>query len=203
MRSYFTAGFLALAFGVAPILAQDAQAPPSQQTPEKPAQKPTVKPKKVWTNDDLAELQSIQITTAAATPAPEGEAPVEAGAPTAAPGKEKRLPDEKNPEYYRKLLKPLRAQRDQLDAKIKEIQDALANPYNGTNKISLTQPTPTQPSQGPEPGSRPDDSLYGNEIVTPKDQLTAYQQQRDKVQQQIDDLETQARRNGLDPGDIQ
>jgi len=202
MPSYIAAGVLALALGAAPAFAQSAQAPPAQQTPEKPAQKPQPKPKKVWTNDDLAELQGIHITTASATPPAEGAAG-EGAAATAAPGKEQPLPDEKNPEYYRKKLAPLRQQRDQLDAKIKEIQDALNNPYKGTNSISLTQPAPNMPPGAEQGGPpRPDNNLYGNEVVTPKDQLAVYQKQRDQVQQQIDDLESQARQNGIDPGDI-
>jgi hypothetical protein len=204
MDSYLAAGFLALAIGAAPALAQNAQAPPSPQAAEKPAQKPPQKPKKVWTNDDLAELRStVQITTASAAPASEGAAEGEATAAAAAPGAEKTLPQEKDPKYYRSKLAPLRQQRDQLDAKIKEIQDALSNPYQGTNKISLTQPAPNMPPGAEQGGPpRPDDSLYGSQVVTPKDQLAVYQKQRDDVQRQIDDLESQARSNGLDPGDI-
>ncbi len=205
MQSYFAAGFLALAFGAAFTPALQAQALPSPQTSEKPAQKAAEKPKKVWTNDDLTDLRSsVRITTAAATPSAEGSAAGEAtAAAAAAPGKEKALPDEKDPEYYRKQLGPLRQQRDQLDAKIKEIQDALNNPSQGTNKINTTQQAPNMPP-GTEQGGPPraDNSLYGNQIVRPQDQLEVYQKQRDEVQEKIDDLESQARRNGIDPGDI-
>lgn len=204
MQRHIAAGILALAFGAASALAQNAQAPPAQQAPEKPAPKPPEKPKKVWTNDDLTDLRSsVQITTAAATPTSEGAAAEEDQGTAAAPGKEKPLPPEKDPQYYKSKLVPLRKQRDDLDAKIKEIQGAINNPYEGTNKITLGQQAPSAPSQGPQPSTRPDDSLYGNQVVKPKDQLALYQKQRDDVQQQIDDLESQARRNGIDPGDIQ
>jgi len=204
MQSYIAAGFLALAFGAASSLAVNAQAPPPSQTPEKPAQKAPEKPKKVWTNDDLTELRSsVQITTAAATSPAEGPAVGEATPAAAAPGKEKALPQEKDPKYYQSKLAPLRQQRDALDAKIKGIQDALDNPVEGTNKINVTQQAPKMPP-GTEQGGPPraDNSIYGDQVVRPKDQLEVLQKQRDAVQQQIDDLETEARRNGIDPGDI-
>lgn len=205
MQSYFAAGILALALGAASALAQNTQAPPPEQTPEKPARKPPERPKKVWTNDDLAELRStVQITTAAATPSAEGAAAGEAAAAAAAAGAQKPLPEEKDPEYYKKKLAPLRQRRDALDAKIKEIQDALNNPYKGTDKINLKQQAPNMPPGAEQGGPpRPDNDLFGNQIVRPQDQLAVYQKERDEVQQQIDDLETQAIRNGLNRGDIQ
>jgi hypothetical protein len=203
MERYIVAGILALAIVAAPIFARTSQTSPPSQTAEKQPQKPAEKAKKVWTNDDLAELRStVMITTAAAAPS-EGAEAGEAQAPGAVPGKEGQLPPEKDPKYYKAKLDPLRKQLAEVDAKIKEIQDAISNPYEGTNKVSLTQQAPAMPSQGPEPPTRPDDSLYGNQIVRPKDQLAYYQKRHDELQQQIDDLETQAVRNGLNRGDIQ
>ena len=203
MERSLAAGLLAVAMGAAPIWAQTSQDAPPPQTTEKPRQKVAEKPKKVWTNDDLEDLRStVTITTASATPSAEGAAPAEAPAPGAAPGAQPQLPQEKDPKYYKAKLDPLRKQLADLDAKIKETQGAIDNPYQGTNKISLNQQAPSMPSQGPEPPNRPDDTLYGNQIVRPKDQLAVYQKQRDDIQRQIDDLEAQARNNGIYPGDI-
>jgi hypothetical protein len=204
MERYIAAGILALAMGTAPIFAQTSQDAPPAQSTQKPPQKASEKPKKVWTNDDLADLRStVTITTASATPAAEGEAAGEAQAAGAVPGKEVEPPPEKDPKYYKSKLDPLRKQLAEVDAKIKEIQGAISNPYQGTNKININQQAPSNPSQGPEPPNRPDDSLYGNQIVRPQDQLAYYQKRHDELQQQIDDLENQALRNGLNRSDIQ
>ncbi|HXZ19977.1 MAG TPA: hypothetical protein VEG63_08505, partial [Candidatus Acidoferrales bacterium] len=182
-------------------------APPPQST-EKPAQKPQEKPKKVWTDDNIGQLSDVRITTATATPTKEGEkASGEAGAAPAAEaagGKEKPLPPEKTPEFYKAKLAPLRQKLAETEVKIKEIQDAIANPYNGTDKINLKQQAPPGPPS--EPGSNPpraNNSIYGDQLIRPQEQLAYYEKQRDDLQQQIDDLETQAIANGLHRGDIQ
>jgi hypothetical protein len=207
MQSHMAAWMLVLAVGAAPAYAQTSQtAPPSQA-----AKNPPQKAKRVWTNDDLTDLRSGGVTTAAAE-APLAEGGTPGGAPAqaaatspAAPGKEKQLPPEKDPKAYRAKLEPLRKQLADVEAKIKEIQDALANPYDGTNKVKLGQPAPNFPQQDQQPDyqkKRADDAIYGNQVVRTQDQLTVYEQKRQQLQQQIDDLEAQARQNGLSPGDI-
>jgi hypothetical protein len=92
-----------------------------------------------------------------------------------------------------------------VEAKIKEIQDALNNPYEGTNKVKLNQQAPNFPPQDQQPGyqkKRADDSIYGDQVVKPQDQLKVYEEKRQQLQQQIDDLEAQARQNGISPGDL-
>ena len=206
MHSSVAAALLALAFGAASTPAQEAPAAPASQTAPKPAQKPSEKPKKVWTNDDLAELRTnVPVTTASAAPSPGAAAPEEGGA-AAAPGKEKEkeLPPEKTPKYYKEKLAPKRKELAEVEAKIKEIQDALANPDNGTNKINMTQSAPPGPPSTPDSyPPRADNSLYGDQIVRPQDQLTYYEKRRDQLQQEIDDLEAQAVSNGLNRGDIE
>ena len=202
MHSHIAAGILALAVaGAAPAFAQDSQTAPPSQTAKNPPQKP----KKVWTNDDVADLRGTAgVTTATITPA-EGGAQQTAQAPAADAGKEKPLPPEKDPKAYRAKLEPLRKQLADVEAKIKDTQDALNKPIDGTNKIKLGQAAPSMRPQDQPPGydaKRPDDAIYGNQIVRPQDQLAAYEKRRQELQQQIDDLEAQARKNGIDPGDI-
>jgi len=206
MQSYIAAGLLALAIGATPALAQTTQSAPPPQGTEKPAQKPQEKPKKVWTDDDLTALRgTVTITTASATPTAEGEkAAGQAGAASAAAGGTEKLPPEKTAEFYKAKLTPLRQKLAETEAKIKEIQDAIANPYKGTDKIDLKQQAPPGPPS--EPGSNPpraNNAIYGNELVRPQEQLAYYEKQRDDLQQQIDDLETQAIANGLHRGEIQ
>lgn len=210
MQTHIAAGMLALALGAIPALAQSSQTAPPLQSGEKPAQKPQEKTKKVWTDENIAELRSVNITTASATPAAEGAASEEAGAAAtpgaaaAAPGKDKNLPPEKTAKYYQAKLAPLRKQLADTEQKIREIQGALDNPYQGTNKIGLGQSAPPGPPQN-QPGTPPraDDSIYGNQTVKPKDQLAYFEKQRDDLQQKIDDLEAQAISNGLTRGEIQ
>ena len=211
MRTHISAAIVALSFCAAATAAGpggQAQTPPASQPGEKAAQKPAEKPKKVWTNDDLADLRSTaQVTTAAATPsaeaAPSGEAAAGEGG-AKAPGKEKEVPPEKTAKFYKEKLDPKRKELAEVEKKIKDIQDALANPYNGTNKINTTQTGP--PGQPSTPDSNPpraDNNLYGNAIVRPQDQLTYYEKRRDELQQEIDTLEAQAISNGLTRGEIQ
>jgi DNA-binding transcriptional MerR regulator len=205
MQSYVAAGILALAIGAAPALAQSSQSAPASQTAEKPAQKPQAKAKKVWTDDDIAALRTTAIiSTASATPAEEGEKPAGEAGSAPAKGKEKEIPPEKTAKYYTEKLVPLRKQLAETEAKIKEIQDALANPSKGTDKVSFNQPAPSGPQSDTQSNPlRPDNSLYGNQIVRPQDQLTYYEKLRDDLQQKIDALEAQAISNGLTRGEIQ
>ena len=205
MRSYIAAGMLALALSAVPALAQSSQSAPPPQSTEKPAQKPQEKPKKVWTDDNIGQLSDVPITTASATPTAEAaKAAGDTGAAPVAAGGTEKLPPEKTPEFYKAKLAPLRQKLAETEAKIKEIQDAIANPYNGTDKINLKQQAPPGPPS--EPGSNPpraNNSIYGDQLIKPQDQLTHYEKQRDELQQQIDDLEAQAIANGLHRGDIQ
>jgi len=184
---------LALPLAALPASAQSAQSGQTQQQKDKE--------KKVWTNDDLSQLTGF-VTTASAAPAP---APADAQ-PAAAQDGDKQLSNEQDPKWYRSKLEPLRAQLADFDGKIKDIEDALKNPGdNGKNAIKINQQAPNFPKSDQDPGyqeKRPDDKIFGNETVRPQDQLTVFKQKRDAVQQQIDDLESLARRNGISPGDI-
>ena len=203
MRNHIAVGMLALALGAVPVAAQTAQS--SQTTPPSQSVKnPVEKPKKVWTNDDLAELHGGVTSATAEAPPAEGGAQAEAQAP-AAEGKEKPLPPEKDPKVYRAKLDALRKQLADVDAKIKEIQDAIDHPIDGKNAIKLNQQAPDFPPQDQQPGyqkNRPNEAIYGNQTVKPQDQLKVYEQKREQLQQQIDDLEAQAGQNGIAPGDI-
>jgi len=199
-----TASLLALAFPLAalPMLAQSAQ-PPAQSSQSQSGQTQPQKEKKVWTNDDLSQLTGF-VTTASAAPAPASAGAPDAQAASGQDG-DKPLSNEQDPKWYRSKLEPLRAQLTDLDGKVKDIEDALNNPIDGKNAIKINQQAPNFPKQDQDPGyqeKRPDDRIFGNQTVRPQDQLTVLKQKRDAIQQQIDDLESLARRNGINPGDI-
>jgi len=215
MKSYIAAGILALALGVTAAGTQSGQSAPPQQTPDKPDQKKQEKPKKVWTDENIGQLSGVNITTASATPAAEGEkkqgeaaAAGEAGAAPAAGGAapaKKELPPEKTAKFYIDKLTPLRAQLAEAEARIKQIQDGMSNSAgSSSNHINTTQQGPPGPPSDPNSQPpRPDNSIYGNQIVRPEDQLAYYEKRRDTLRQQIEDLEAQAISNGLTRGEIQ
>lgn len=165
MHALLASFVLALSLAAAP-----SQAPSAQKPPEKKA-------KKVWTNDDLDSLRGS---------APRGPGAGEiSGGPAAAEeqpaGKEKPLPQEKNPKTYREKLLPMRAQLEQLDAQIKRTRDQMANPVLGSNAVDLRHTSVT---------------------MRPEVALNQLEQKRQQLQQKISDLEDEARRNGISPGDI-
>jgi len=189
---------LALALAALPAFGQTSQsAPPSQPQqpaaatqPQAPAaQQPPQKQKKVWTNEDLEQLPgNSPVSTASAAPeaAPaEGEAAGgEKGAAAGAGGaaaKPAALPKEKDPKYYQEKLDALRKRLAQVEANIQSTQGAMSGGEQGSNAVTLNQATP---------------------ILRPTDQLAALEKERDDLQQQIDELESEARKNGLNPGDI-
>jgi len=169
-----------LVLGVAalPAYGQTSQPPQTQQ----PAQKPP-KAKKVWTNEDLAALSpNAPVSTATATAPAEGAAAeaAQAGVEKAA-GKPAQLPPEKDPKVYQEKLDALHKRLADVETRIKSTQDAMSGSQGGSNALNLSQPTP---------------------VLRPADQLVALEKEKADIQQQIEDLETQAKRNGLSPGDI-
>jgi hypothetical protein len=205
MRNLIATGALVLAVAATSAFAQEPPTAPTQPSPPPtpsattPAPIRAQKAKKVWTNDELSDLSGINITTATATQT------AEPAAADAAAGDKKELPPEKDPKWYRSKLEPLRAQLSDLEAKIADIENKLKNPIDGKNAIKLGQQAPNLPKidqPADYQAKRPDDSIFGNEVVRPEDQLVVYKQKRDAVRAQIDDLEALARQNYIPPGDI-
>ena len=169
MRVRIFAPALMLALAAAAAFAQTA-----------PSQEAKPKEKKVWTNDDVPDLRTrSHITVLGETTtesAPKGKEEKEKeSAKTAAP-KDKT----KDPKYYQERLAPLRAQLDQIDSRIKELQDYTAHPTTGSGML-LNQ---------------------SNLSLSPQNEIDQLNQRRAKIQQQIDDIEDEARRNGIAAGDL-
>lgn len=135
-----------------------------------------VKPRKIWTEDDLNTLKAnVSIV---------GNPSGTRGTPPKTPqtGKAQALlPPEKDPAWYRRELGPLRAQIELIDAEIrkmrgvqdgKEISDA-GRQYNGVDLPMNSQ-----------------------------DRIEFLGKKRREFQDRVDALEDQARRNGLSPGDL-
>ena len=155
------------------VLALSLAAAPAQTAP---AQQPARKAKKVWTNDDIDSLRG-------------GARGVSGGPSTgAAPAaedtggkKDTGTQKEDAAKKYKERLGQLRAQLDQIDAQIKEVRGQITNPFKGSNAVDLKHVSAT---------------------MRPEEVLKNLEQKRREIQQQIDDLEEEARRSGISPGDI-
>lgn len=165
-------------------------APPAQELRVQVPAKKVQKQKRVWTNEDLEALREgkrAPVTEmsaeapkeaaaegAAAQPAAEGGAREGAsGAPTGPYVKEQ------DPKWYREQIAPLRGELDRIDSEIRRIRDFKVNPSSGGNAMGLGQ---------------------SNMSLTPENEILQLEKKRGEVLAKIDDLESQARRNGIDPG---
>src|SRR5712692_1794928 len=151
-----------------------AAAPAQTPSAQKPPEK---KAKKVWTNDDIDLLRGATGgVTVSGTPSAVGVAVEEKPAE-----KEKPPAEEKDPKTYRQKLVPLRAELEQLDAQIKQMRVQLTNPTQASNAVDLS---------------------HTSAAMRPEVALNELEQKRRQVQQKISDLEDEARRSGIAPGDI-
>lgn len=164
---------LVLAFGPSAALGQ--QRPPAKQPK---------KEKKVWTNEDLEALRArVPLSepgpgsAAAAAPAVEGAAAAEAAPAAAGEGYSRQ----NDPAWYRQRASSLRAELDRIDSEIRRLQNFKRNPASGSAGLALGK---------------------DNLSLTPENQIEQLQLRRRLVQQELDDLEAEARRKGWAPGTI-
>jgi hypothetical protein len=151
----------------------------AQQAQRRPPQKA----KKVWTNDDIDALRARvplsvtgqELPAAAAEPAAGEKAAGEA----TAKGPLEPYVRERDPKYYQQRYAALRAEVDRIDAEIRRLREFRANPNTGQQGLAL----------GAE-----------NLSLTPENQIQLLEERRRKVQQDISDLEDQARRAGIPLG---
>lgn len=129
--------------------------------------------KRVWTNDDLS-LFTRQPT--ANTPA----SSISDALPPTAPA-EKRYLRATDAKWYVSKIKPLQERIDVIDSQLRDLRQARKDGKGTTGAIALDQDT---------------------EGVTTDAQIQIFEQRRKQLLLQIDALEDQSRRNGLDPGDI-
>ncbi len=132
-------------------------------------------PKKVWTEDDLNSLKSRVSVVGGPSKSPKTSQKPPQDKQAAA-----SLPPEKDPAWYRGQLLPLRAQIEQIDAEIRKMKEV-----QGGKEVS-------------DPGRR-----YGLRLpMNPQDRIEVLEKGKRELQTKVDALEDQARRNGLNPGDL-
>lgn len=156
-----------------------AQARPAGQAPAKQQPAKARAPKKVWTNEDLEALRGRVPISTVGEAAPPAEATAEASPAAEGAARPAGAPysREKDPEWYRQRLSGLRAELDRIDEQVRRLREQSRNPTQATNTVAL----------GAGGG------------LSQEDQIATLERRRSQVQQQIDELEDQARRNGIEP----
>jgi hypothetical protein len=140
------------------------------------------KPKKVWTNDELGSVKgTVSVVgdgnaTGGATSAKKSSDSVDDPAP--AGNKEAR---QKQLEAYRGQIRQLQAQIDAADKRIAQLRN-----FKGEN---------TSPAGGINPNQ-------GYNMVPIEDQVKQLEDKKKQAQAKIDDVESDARRNGIEPGEL-
>lgn len=139
-------------------------APPPPQSQAAPL--PNAKTAKVWTNNEIDTLRNSHRVSVVGNHPPQN---------VSATSKKYSL--EKDPEWYRRQLTPLRAEIDKLNGQIARMQAFL----NGEN---VSDPA----------------SLHPKMVPTPQEQLKQMEAKRQSDVSKMDDLLDSARHNGVEPG---
>jgi hypothetical protein len=142
---------------------------------------------RVWMNEDIENLArrqggGISVVGTAAAPASSAAAEGEAEAEEreeGEPAPEPKAPKETDPEYWQQKLKPLREQLSQIEAQLSSLRSQQGQA--SSNALSVT---------GTNPGADVADTIRRLEA------------QRAQVQQQIEDLQAEAKRKGIPPGAV-
>jgi predicted nucleic acid-binding Zn-ribbon protein len=158
--------------GAKPAAPADKSAP-KQDAPATPEKK---KPKKVWTNDEVATLPGQVSVVGQPNQRVEYRRETEEGSSS-----DKGNGQESQIDSYRQQIGDLRNQIDAADQRIAELKN-----FKGEN---------ASPTGGINPNK-------GYNMVPVEEQIKQLEAKKKKLQGQIDDLENEARKNGIDPGKL-
>jgi hypothetical protein len=158
--------------GAKPATPTDKTAPKQdvQATPEKK------KPKKVWTNDEVATLPGKVSVVGQLHQGVEYSQQMEGDSSS-----DKGYGQERQIDSYRQQIGELRKQIDGVDQRITQLKN-----FKGENG---------SPTGGINPNK-------GYNMVPLEDQVQQLEAKKKQLQGQIDDLENEARKNGIDPGKL-
>jgi hypothetical protein len=171
-RTRFLVVSLAFSLAIAVFAGpQTQQAPPAP--PEKAKPEPR-KAKKVWTNDSLQDLggkSGISVV---------GDAPGAADADKAEPNPA-GYANEKDPNWYRKQMVPLRAEIERLDKEITKTREFMKGGHTAEGQLKVN---------------------VFSVPMNPADHIPQLEKRKATMQSKIDALEDQARRNDIPPGTL-
>lgn len=152
-----------------------APAPASKEAPKDPkdTSAPKKHPKKVWTNDEMPSSGGISVVGDSVAPAPSSKRKED----TAPSGGSK----EKQIAAYRKQLATLRGQLDATDKKISELRNFKGDNSSSTGGVTLQR---------------------GYSMTPIEDQVKQQEAKRKQLQDAIDEIEEQARKSGIEAGEL-
>ncbi len=152
--------------------ATQAETPP----PPAPVDKEKKKPKKVWTNDEIGSVKGDVSVV--------GEPDFSAGdrqSSNTYQANHKKSLRQQQISYYRGQIQQLQGQIDAADKRISRLKN-----FKGEN---------TAPSGGINP-------TQGYNMVPLEDQVKQLEERKRQLQAKIEDVENDARKNGIEPGDL-
>jgi hypothetical protein len=168
------------AVGQSPAASQPSNSSSPSSKQENSSQTPSSgkpgKPRKVWTEDDLNALKAnVSIVgNLSGTRGTLQKKPQAGTAPAL-------LPPERDPAWYGRQLAPLRAQIELIDAEIRKMKGV----------------------QGGKETSDAGRQYNGVDLpLNPQDRIEFLGKKKREFQDRVDALEEQARRNGINPGDL-
>ena len=146
------------------------------QTSEKNSAKAKKKPKKVWTEDNISKVGGgiSVVGDASSASAANSSAESEGGTPP-------NSTHSREIEYYRGEIRRLQAQMDETDKKIEDLRN-----FKGEN---------TSSSGGINPN-------HGYTMTPVADQIKQLEEQKKQIQDRMDAVMDEARKNGIEPGQL-
>lgn len=163
-----------------------AQSPDTAGNPAKPADAPASgtaetpskekKPKKVWTNDELASVKGDVSVVGARSSSSSKDGNKQSPSPQGAANYQ-----QKQIERYRKQIQQYQSQIDAIDVRIDQLKN-----FHGQNAT---------PSGGVNPNE-------GYAMIPIDEQIKQLEAKKKQLQSKIDDTENEARKNGIEPGDL-
>lgn len=156
--------------------AKPAAAPTDQSAPKQDATPEKKKPKKVWTNEEMATLPGQISVVGEANQGVESKRAPEHGSTSGGEDAQQMQIDS-----YRKQISDLRSQIDAADQRIAQLKDFKGENSGPTGGINMNQ---------------------GYDMVPVEDQVKQLEAKKKKLEAQIEDVENEARKNGIDPGKL-
>ncbi len=161
-----------------PADAKPAAAPTDKSAPKQDAQATPdkKKPKKVWTNDEAATLPGEISVVGEANPGLESRRTSGRGSSSGGGDSQQMQIDN-----YRQQISDLRSQIDAADQRIAQLKDFKGENSSPTGGVNMNQ---------------------AYDMVPVEDQIKQLEAKKKKLEGQIEDVESEARKNGIDPGKL-
>ena len=158
--------------------AKPATVPPAAQTDASATSTEKKKPKKVWTND---EIGSVKGSVSVVGDEKRNKSNPNAAPPTAQDRDASKGDHQQQAENYRNQIAGLRSQIDAIDQRIAQLKSFKGENTTPTGGININQ---------------------GYNMVPVEDQVKQLEERKKKLQANIEDVENDARKNGIDPGEL-